>query len=119
MMSSCTSLFEIYNNRFSQRIPTEIGQVSRMRMGLQAAQNSFSGEIPTEFGEMVLMTSFFQLFSNVLSGTLPTELGRFPGRFREGMGERGLTRTRQRPPYGRATFLRMTLLHFPDSRLRA
>ncbi|KAL4311629.1 hypothetical protein GQ457_01G049450 [Hibiscus cannabinus] len=63
---------DLSNNRFSGRIPEEVGQLIYLQM-LNFSHNNFTGPIPESFGNLVALESL-DLSSNELSGRIPSQM---------------------------------------------
>ncbi|KAK8506352.1 hypothetical protein V6N12_034088 [Hibiscus sabdariffa] len=63
---------DLSNNRFSGRIPEEVGQLVSLQM-LNFSQNNFTGPIPASFGNLVALESL-DLSSNKLNGSIPSQM---------------------------------------------
>ncbi|KAK8506409.1 hypothetical protein V6N12_034142 [Hibiscus sabdariffa] len=65
---------DLSNNRFSGRIPEEVGQLIYLQM-LNFSHNNFTGPIPESFGNLVALESL-DLSSNELSGRIPSQMSK-------------------------------------------
>lgn len=66
--------FYLPNNLITATIPTEIGNLSNLRI-LEISGTDTSGTIPTEIGNLAMLTSFSSDQSD-LHGSIPSEIGR-------------------------------------------
>ncbi|CAB9505249.1 LRR receptor-like serine threonine-protein kinase [Seminavis robusta] len=66
-------LFQLYQNRLSGTIPTELGLMSTVEW-IMLERNDFTGTVPSELGALEKAMLIY-LHENDLSGTIATELG--------------------------------------------
>jgi Leucine-rich repeat (LRR) protein len=67
------SKLDLYGNNLAGPLPSEIQQLSALRM-LRLANNKLTGPIPAELGQLGALTELY-LAGNQLSGPVPKELG--------------------------------------------
>lgn len=56
-------------------IPSELGLLTNMELGIFVDANKFTGTIPTEMGQLSNCTLSASFGRNFLTGTIPTQLG--------------------------------------------
>ena len=88
-MDKMRSDFWLGSNFLSSTIPTQLGQLVQMSSVFYLEYNFFSSAIPTELGQLDQMTSGFYLSENWLSAAIPTQLGKLVQMTQYFMGEWG------------------------------
>ncbi|XP_039035916.1 receptor-like protein 9DC3 [Hibiscus syriacus] len=63
---------DLSNNKFSGRIPEEVGRLISLQM-INFSHNNFTGSIPSSFGNMLALESL-DLSSNNLGGSIPSQM---------------------------------------------
>ena len=65
--------FFISNNEFGYQIPSEFGQLTKLRDGFDVSMNQLIGSVPAELGALTELRQF-RITGNRIAGTLPDSL---------------------------------------------
>ena len=66
--------FSMRENSLSRTMPTQLGRLRKLGVGLDLDKNSLTGSVPTELGSMSVLSGHAYLSFNEITSTLPTQV---------------------------------------------
>ena len=73
LLTGVTS-FDLGENSLTSSIPTQLGNMVKLKESFDLGENSLTSSIPTQLGKLVSVTSRFNLASNNFCSDVPTEI---------------------------------------------